>query len=161
MTTITKRPIPRAEDWTPGAGSKNEALDGILDAETIRVLVQEVLASKESARGWCPDCSKQVRVEIHDARAVTTGISELLNQAKGPGQESEQGGGTVVHYYSILTCNHGHDDQVSINDTPVTDKNGSGADRRTRLIDRRRRSILPVSRGCRCEFEIAPRPVRY
>jgi len=66
------------------------ALDGLLDNATLNALLAEVLAITKVGRGWCSDCKKAVMVEVPDAKAVVSAMSELLVQAKGrPGPEAD------------------------------------------------------------------------
>ena len=81
-------------------GRIEEALDGVLDRETLDVLLKEVLAVTKHARGWCPNCKKQVHVEIPDSKAVVSAMGELLTQAKGrPGPESSEDGQRVTVFF--------------------------------------------------------------
>ena len=59
------------------------ALESKLTPEQIKILLDEILAITKSARGWCPNCKKQVRVEIPDAKSVTGALIDLANQAWG------------------------------------------------------------------------------
>ena len=53
------------EDEGPDARARiAESLDGLLDKETLGVLLKEVLAVTKQARGWCPNCKKAVQVSI-------------------------------------------------------------------------------------------------
>lgn len=77
-----------------------DALNGKLTPEVLDTLVDEVLASTKRARGWCPECQKQVWVEIPDSKAVTSALSELLTQAEGrPGTTEVDS--QVVHEYRL------------------------------------------------------------
>ena len=60
-----------------------DALNGKLDAEQVKLLMDEVLAITKKARGWCPECQKQVWVDIPDAKSVTGALTDLANQAWG------------------------------------------------------------------------------
>lgn len=60
-----------------------KALESRLSPEQIEMLLNEILAIKKQARGWCSKCKKQVQVEIPDASAVTKALMELANQAWG------------------------------------------------------------------------------
>lgn len=72
-------------------------LDGRLDAETVRVLLEEILAVRKKAWGSCPGCRKMVEVEVADARAVASALGELLTQGGGrPGQAVEGDSGPRV-----------------------------------------------------------------
>jgi hypothetical protein len=63
------------------------ALDGWLTPEQLKVLLDEILAIKKGARGWCPGCKKAVMVEISDAKAVVGAMADLANQGFGrPGE---------------------------------------------------------------------------
>lgn len=64
------------------------ALDGWLTPEQLQVLLDEILAVKKGARGWCPKCRKQVQVEIPDAKAVVSAMADLANQGFGRPKES-------------------------------------------------------------------------
>ena len=77
-----------------------EALNGKLTPEKLDVLVDEVLAVTKKARGWCPECKKQVWVEISDPKAVVSALSELLTQAEGRPATSEVDS-QVVHEYRL------------------------------------------------------------
>ena len=83
-------------------GRIEEALDGLLDRETLNVLVKEVLAVTKQSRGWCPNCNKAVPVSIPDSKTVVTAISELLVQAKGrPGTEPVDDQQTTVNIFYV------------------------------------------------------------
>ncbi len=60
-----------------------DALAGKLTEEQLRLLMDEVLAIKKGARGWCPTCNRAVQVEIPDAKGVTGALTDLLNQSHG------------------------------------------------------------------------------
>ena len=65
------------------------ALDGWLSPEQLALLLDEILAIKKGARGWCPNCKKAVQVEIADAKAVVSAMADLANQGFGrPGERS-------------------------------------------------------------------------
>lgn len=70
-----------------------QALDGFLTPEQLHELIDEILKIKKGARGWCPNCKKQVGVEIPDAKSVAGAITDLANQAFGRprGEQGEQG----------------------------------------------------------------------
>ena len=88
-------------------------LDGLLGRETLNVLLKEVLAISKGARGWCGSCKKGVQVEIPDAKAVVSAMSELLVQAKGrPGPEADHEEQTVVNITYPTTCDHGEDEVI-------------------------------------------------
>ncbi len=75
-----------------------EALASKLTPEQIELLVDEVLAIKKGARGWCPSCKKHVQVEIHDARASVAALTDLLAQGFGkPVEEAKSDQGIVVN----------------------------------------------------------------
>ncbi len=94
-------------------GRIEEALDGVLDRETLDVLLKEGLAVTKQARGWCPNCKKAVQVDIPDSKAVVSAMGELLTQAKGrPEQEVLDDQHVTVFYSVITTCSHGDDDEV-------------------------------------------------
>lgn len=69
-----------------------EALAGFLTPEQTRTLVDEVLATTK--QGWadfrCKSCGQQQRqrADIPDARAVTSAITDLMNQGFGRPVES-------------------------------------------------------------------------
>jgi len=65
------------------------ALDGWLSEEQLRALLDEVLASRKQARGWCPNCKRAVQVEIPDAGAVVKAMAELANQGFGRPKEQQ------------------------------------------------------------------------
>ena len=66
------------------------ALESKLSPEQVGMLVDEVLAIKKGARGWCPSCKKHVQVEISDAKAVVSAMTDLLSQAYGRPKEQER-----------------------------------------------------------------------
>lgn len=72
----------------------DRALEAAVSDTALRELIAATLEIKKQARGWCPNCRKQVQVEIDDTKAVVAAVGELVNQAKGrPGQaegESEE-----------------------------------------------------------------------
>ena len=79
------------------------ALDGVLDRETLDVLLKEVLAVSEQARGWCPNCKKAVQVDIPDSKAVVSAMGELLTQAHGrPGTDDQDDQQTIVNIKHVL-----------------------------------------------------------
>ena len=59
------------------------ALEDKLTEEQLSLLLNEILAVKKQTRGWCPNCRKQVMVEISDAKAVAAAIRDLLQEAWG------------------------------------------------------------------------------
>ena len=73
-----------------------EGLEELLDKDTLRVLMAEVLQIKKPARGWCRKCQASVHVEIPDAKSVVSAMGDLLTQAKGRPGESKGDGQTVV-----------------------------------------------------------------
>ncbi len=60
-----------------------EGLAGALTPEQVKTLVDEVLAISKRVRGWCPECKKQVWVEIPDAKAVASSLKDLLSEGFG------------------------------------------------------------------------------
>ena len=80
-----RRDKDETDEILDARGRIEEALDGLLDKETLAVLLTEVLAIKKQARGWCPNCKKAVQVDIPDSKAVVSAMGELLTQAKGRG----------------------------------------------------------------------------
>ena len=68
-----------------------DVLDKKLDAALVNQLFENVLAIEKTARGWCPNCKKQVQTTIPDAKAVVSALNELLVQAKGRPGTSESG----------------------------------------------------------------------
>lgn len=75
-------------------------MNGKLTKETLDALLDEVLALTKRVRGWCPECSKQVWVEISDAKAVTAALGELLTQAEGRPATADVES-SVVHEYRL------------------------------------------------------------
>ena len=68
-------------------GDLGAALEGRLTPEQIKLLLDEVLAIKKQAWANCPHCKKKSLVEIPDAKAVTSCLIDLSNQAWGrPGE---------------------------------------------------------------------------
>lgn len=67
------------------------ALEGWLTPEQLKTLLDEILAVKKGARGWCPNCRKQVQVEIADAKAVVGAMADLANQGFGRPGEQQSG----------------------------------------------------------------------
>jgi hypothetical protein len=59
------------------------ALEGWLTPEQLSALLDEILAIKKSARGWCGTCKKHVVVEISDPKAVVSAMADLANQGFG------------------------------------------------------------------------------
>lgn len=71
------------------------ALEGKLTPEQLAYLMNEVLAIKKVVSGdfHCRHCNKTTmkKVEVPDAKAVTSALGELLNQAHGrPQTETDQ-----------------------------------------------------------------------
>lgn len=67
-----------------------QGLDARLDEPQLDALFGEVLALKKQARGWCKECKHAVFVEIPDAKAVTSALTDLANQAWGtPGRAAD------------------------------------------------------------------------
>jgi hypothetical protein len=64
-------------------------LAGRLTPEQLNTLTEKILEIEKQARGWCPNCSKQVHVTIPDAKAVTGALTDLLNQAWGRPQDDK------------------------------------------------------------------------
>src|SRR4029079_11644467 len=90
-------------DETDARARIAESLDGLLDKPTLNALLTEVLAINKSARGWCGTCKKAIQVEIPDAKAVVSAMSELLTQAHGrPGPESEVAAELVYNRYVMV-----------------------------------------------------------
>lgn len=89
---------PVTPEGSSSARQRIEAsLEGLLDRETLDLLLREVLAITKSARGWCGTCGKAVTVEIPDAKAVVAATSEPLVQAAGrPGQVQPDGAQVLV-----------------------------------------------------------------
>lgn len=59
------------------------ALSDKLTADQLTLLMEEILAIKKGARGWCPNCNKAVMVEVSDAKAVAGAIKDLSAEAWG------------------------------------------------------------------------------
>lgn len=75
----------------------DSALEKVVDDAALRDIIAASLEIKKQARGWCPNCRKQVQVEIDDAKAVVAAVSELVNQAKGrPGQAEESSDERII-----------------------------------------------------------------
>ena len=85
-----------------------EALAGKLTPEQLAFLMDEVLAITKGARGWCPNCKKQVQVEIPDAKAVTSSLAELMTQSWGRPNEQKQDTQIIVNRSVEYVCEHGH-----------------------------------------------------
>ena len=66
-----------------------EALQGKLTDDQLKTLMDEVLAIKKQARGWCKHCNGAVQVEIPDAKGVTGALVDLANQAWGRPQDDK------------------------------------------------------------------------
>lgn len=60
-----------------------EKLDDYLTPAQLTRLFDEILALEKQGRGWCPNCKKQVWVQIPDAKAVTGSLMDLANRAFG------------------------------------------------------------------------------
>jgi hypothetical protein len=76
-------------------GDIGAALEGKLSSEQLAKLMDEILAITKSvsAEHSCRHCGKKTmsRVEVPDAKAVTSALVELANQAWGrPQTETEQ-----------------------------------------------------------------------
>ena len=85
------------------------ALTGKLTPEQIKVLIDEVLAIKKKARvefTCSKDCKrKQIHTaEINDARAVTSALVELANQAWGRPTETQPEEGVKVEYRVVVNA---------------------------------------------------------
>ena len=74
-----------------------EALDEFLEADQIRLLMDEVLKMTKTAWCNCPNCKKRVQVEFPDAKAVVGALSELLTQAKGSPTKQQADTGVVIN----------------------------------------------------------------
>ena len=85
-----------------------EALAGKLDEEQLRLLMDEVLKINKMGRGWCGECKKQVMVEIPDARAVTSALTDLMTQSWGRPTEQKQDTEIIVNRTIEYVCEHGH-----------------------------------------------------
>ena len=72
------------------------ALESKLSPEQLTALMDEVLVARKGARGWCPSCKKHVQVEISDAKAVVSAMTDLLSQAYGRPKEQEKSEGGIV-----------------------------------------------------------------
>lgn len=81
-----------------------DALDDFLDADQIKLLMDEVLKMTKNAWTSCPSCKKRVQVEIPDAKAVVGALSELLTQAKGSPKQQQVDLGLVVNRQVIVVA---------------------------------------------------------
>lgn len=79
-----------------------EALQGKLSPEQLTTLMDEVLAIKKSARGWCKHCNGAVVVEIADAKGVTGALVDLANQAWGRPQDDKQEDASITLVRKIV-----------------------------------------------------------
>jgi hypothetical protein len=66
------------------------ALEGRFTPEKLDLLADKILEIDKQARGWCPNCNKAVHVTIPDAKAVTSALTDLANQAWGRPQDDKQ-----------------------------------------------------------------------
>lgn len=102
------------------SGTRDEigkALEGALTPEQLKLLMDEVLAIKKGARGWCGTCKKQVLVEISDAKAVTGALTDLMTQSWGRPQEQKTERSIVVNREVILVRDD-DDDPVDVQGEP-------------------------------------------
>lgn len=121
------------EDVTPEGSSARqrieESLQGILDKETLDVLLREVLAITKSSRGWCSTCKRAVTVQIPDAKAVVAGMGELINQASGRTAQQQPEGEQAVHisYRVVIQNQDGTTQEVlPVEAHTATSSNGAG-----------------------------------
>ena len=87
-----------------------KALEGKLTPEQLAYLLDEVLAIRKGARGWCPDCKKHVQVEIPDAKAVTSALGDLMTQSWGRPTEQKVDQSIVVNREVIVVA----DDRLDV-----------------------------------------------
>ena len=66
-----------------------EGLRSYMSEDQVKALFDEILATKKPARGWCSKCRHAVQVEIADAKAVTSAITDLINQGFGRPKEAQ------------------------------------------------------------------------
>lgn len=94
-------------------GSIAEALEGRLTADQIKFLIDEVLATtkKPWAEFSCKKCNARQRqmVEIPDARAVTSSLTELMNQSWGRPTDANHETEIVVNRSVYVVAEEEHD----------------------------------------------------
>src|SRR5262249_47667367 len=73
-----------------------------LTPDQLRSLLDEILDSKKTARGWCPTCKKRVSVEVADATAVVKGLTELGNQGFGRPREAKADEGERITFERVV-----------------------------------------------------------
>ena len=92
------------------------ALNDKLSPEQVRFLMDEVLAITKQGWGSCKECNHRVLVDIPDARAVTSSLTDLLNQAWGrPSEVAKEDQGLVVNRKVVL-ANQDEDEIQDVND---------------------------------------------
>lgn len=93
-TPVVDPDVPERKD---ARGLIADALDEFLDADQIKMLMDEVLKMTKNAWVNCPSCKKRAMAEIPDAKAVVGALSELLTQAKGSPTKQQVDTGLVVN----------------------------------------------------------------
>ena len=139
-------------DETDARARIAESLDRLLDKPTLNALLTEVLAINKSGRGWCGTCKKAVQVEIPDAKAVVSAMSELLTRAKGrPSAESGAPSEFVCNRYVIVQGAE-PGDTVTLNGIELDAGFGSADHCEVQRSDR-------LSEGARLRERLPPRTV--
>ena len=89
------------------------ALEGKLTPEQLKFLMDEVLAIRKQAHGefTCKACHQKQKhlVEIPDARAVTSALTDLMTQSWGRPTEQKQDTEIIVNRTIRFVCEHGHE----------------------------------------------------
>ena len=86
-----------------------KALEGWLTPEQLSALLDEILAAKKNARGWCTNCKKAVQVEIPDAKAVVSAMADLANQGFGRPGESQGSDDEKIVFERVVYLGSGDD----------------------------------------------------
>ena len=81
-----------------------KGLEGALKPAQIEKLIDEILAIQKGARGWCPNCNRNVQVQIPDAKGVTSALTELMNQSWGRPTDSKVETEIIVNRQVILVA---------------------------------------------------------
>jgi hypothetical protein len=109
-----------------------QALGSFLTSNQVEHLVNEILAitKRTSAEFQCKHCKRLQKhwIDIPDARAVTSGIAELANQAYGRPAESDPASDPII-FYRISVSN---EDEIEDAITAALPRHGASAAKPTR-----------------------------
>ena len=98
----------------------DQALRNVLSPARVELVVDQILQSKKQVWMNCPSCKKRNLLEVDDAKAVASGLSELITQAQGrPGTESPGDGSLVVNRKVVLVADPDSTEETVLMDSSV------------------------------------------